>query len=63
MAANTVKDKDSALRVRAGVGFAGMFVVACFGAALFFMGQSNDEVGKLAQPQESAQFVQVADAN
>jgi hypothetical protein len=44
---------QSALRLRAGVGMAGMFVVASFGAALFFSASQT-------QAAEGEQVVQAA---
>lgn len=47
--------------MRAAVGAAGMFVVGCFGLALFFTGERSQAAEAFAHTEESAALVQVAD--
>ena len=57
------KNVPSALRLRAGIGFAGMFVVACFGAAMFFSGSvpsSQAQAADLAS--DNTQTMQIVQA-
>lgn len=60
-----VKSEQSSLRLRAGIGFAGMFVVACFGAAMFFSGSFSDNQAQAADlaadNTQTMQIVQVAE--
>jgi hypothetical protein len=57
-----LQNDNSIARVRTGVGLAGMFVVACFGAALFFTGEQTQAAENLAEhsgaPAQIAQVVE-----
>jgi len=57
-----VRTDMAATRMRAAVGVAGMFVVGCFGLALFFTGEQSQAVDQFAHSEENAAFVQVAEA-
>ena len=58
-----MKDDSSVVRVRAGVGMAGMFVVACFGAALFFTVEQTQAAENIASGAAApAQIAQVVEA-
>lgn len=57
-----LQDNGSVARVRTGVGMAGMFVVACFGAALFFTVEqtqaAENTAGSASAPTQIAQISQ-----
>ena len=61
-----LQSDNAAARVRAGVGIAGMFVVACFGAALFFTAEqtqaAKSDLVAGAASGVSAQIAQVSKA-
>ncbi|MEO9462182.1 MAG: hypothetical protein ABJ242_05545 [Marinomonas sp.] len=66
MATVNLQSDNAAARLRAGVGLAGMFVVACFGAALFFTVEQTQaaETNLTAGSSNgvSAQIAQVSEA-
>ena len=66
MATLNLQSETAAVRLRAGVGAAGMFVVACFGAALFFTVEQTQaaEIDLVAGATAGipAHIVQVAEA-
>jgi|GEM_PF-3797989 len=62
MAALSIHSNGAAARMRAAVGVAGMFVVACFGLALFFTGEQSQAADQFAHSEENAALVQVAEA-
>lgn len=62
MATTSIHADVATTRVRAAVGVAGMFVVGCFGLALFFTGEQSHAADQFAHSEENAAFVQVAEA-
>ncbi|MEP2735644.1 MAG: hypothetical protein ABJP34_05040 [Erythrobacter sp.] len=63
MTAVNSQDNGSVARVRTGVGMAGIFVVACFGAAMFFTVEQTQAAESLAGAASSpTQIAQVAEA-
>lgn len=61
MSTSSIHSNGSAAQMRAAVGAAGMFVVGCFGLALFFTGERSQAAEAFAHTEESAALVQVAD--
>lgn len=56
-----LQNEASIARVRTGVGMAGMFVVACFGAAMFFTVEPTQASENLAAgPSVPEQVAQIA---
>ena len=60
MTAVNLQDNGSVARVRTGVGMAGMFVVACFGAALFFSVEQTKAAENTAVAASSSAPAQIA---
>lgn len=48
MATVNLHSDNTAVRMRAGVGLAGMFVVACFCAAMFFSAEQSQAADQVA---------------